>query len=99
MPLRDKLKSLARQLKTELEVYRLVLRHPQTPWLAKVLLGLAVGYLLLPFDLIPDFIPILGQLDDLIIVPALFYLGVRCVPTEVIVECRREAAAREASPR
>ena len=69
----------------------MVLRHPQTPRLAKVLLGLAVGYLLLPFDLIPDFIPILGQLDDLVIVPGLFWLGIRCVPPAVIAECRQQA--------
>ena len=56
----EKLKSLSKHLKNEFEVYRLVLKHPQTPWIAKVFLGLAVGYLLLPFDLIPDFIPVLG---------------------------------------
>lgn len=72
----------------------MVLRHPQTPWLARVLLGLAVGYLLLPFDLIPDFIPILGQLDDLVIVPGLFWLGIRCVPPEAIDECRRQVLAQ-----
>lgn len=73
-------------------MYRLVLRHPQTPWLAKVFLGLAVGYLLMPFDLIPDFIPVLGQLDDLVIVPLLFYLGVRCVPEHIVQQCRSEVA-------
>ncbi|ABE50508.1 YkvA family protein [Methylobacillus flagellatus] len=87
---------MARQLKTELAVYQLVLRHPQTPWLARVLLGMSVGYLLLPFDLIPDFIPILGQLDDLVIVPGLFYLGIKCVPAVVIDECRRQVADRTA---
>lgn len=71
-----------------------MLRHPQTPWLAKALLALAVGYLLLPFDLIPDFIPILGQLDDLVIVPGLFWLGVKCVPPQVIAECRQQVLAQ-----
>ncbi|WP_328485339.1 YkvA family protein [Methylobacillus arboreus] len=71
-----------------------MLRHPQTPWLARVLLGLAVGYLLLPFDLIPDFIPILGQLDDLVIVPGLFYLGIKCVPAAVVAECRQQVTER-----
>ena len=71
----DKFKTLYRHLIKELEVYRLVLKHPETPWMAKLLLGLAVGYLLLPFDLIPDFIPIIGQLDDVVIIPALFYLA------------------------
>ncbi|SNR64340.1 Protein of unknown function [Methylobacillus rhizosphaerae] len=85
---------MARQLKVELDVYRLVLHHPRTPWLARVFLGLAVGYLLLPFDLIPDFIPVIGQLDDVLIVPVLFYLGIKCVPSEVMVDCRRQVEAR-----
>ena len=53
----DRLKSVAGSLKRELNVYRLVLKDNRTPWPAKLLLGLAIGYLLLPFDLIPDFIP------------------------------------------
>lgn len=93
----QRLRSLAQQLKRELAVYRLVLRHPETPWLAKLLLGMAIGYLLMPFDLIPDFIPVLGQLDDLVIVPLLFYLGVRCVPAHIVQACRsqHEAAASD----
>lgn len=83
-----KLKSLAKQLKRELDIYRLVLKHPQTPWPAKFFLGLAVGYLLLPFDLIPDFIPILGQLDDLVIIPLLLYLALLFIPKSVIEACR-----------
>lgn len=53
---------------------------------------MAVGYLLMPFDLIPDFIPVLGQLDDLVIVPLLFYLGVRCVPEPIVQQCRQQYA-------
>ena len=83
-----KLKALAKQLKRELVVYRLVLKHPQTPWPAKFFLGLAVGYLLLPFDLIPDFIPILGQLDDVVIIPLLLYIALLFIPKSVIAECR-----------
>lgn len=64
-----------------------------------MLLGLAVGYLLLPFDLIPDFIPILGQLDDLVIVPSLFYLGIKCVPAAVVAGCRQQVADRDAAQR
>jgi len=60
----DQLKAIGRTLKHELKVYQLVLKDPRTPKLAKWLLGLAVGYTLLPFDLIPDFIPIIGHLDD-----------------------------------
>lgn len=82
------LRETARRLKTEFAVYRLALRHPRTPWLARVLLGLAVGYVLLPFDLIPDFIPVIGHLDDLVIVPALVWLALRLIPPGVIAECR-----------
>ena len=74
--------------KRELNVYRSVLRHPGTPLLAKLLLGMAIGYLLLPFDLIADFIPILGQLDDLIIVPLLVALALAVVPRELVSEIR-----------
>jgi uncharacterized membrane protein YkvA (DUF1232 family) len=84
----EKLKSLASQLKRELAVYRLVLKHPQTPWLAKFFLGLAVAYLLLPFDLIPDFIPILGQLDEVVILPILLWLALLLIPKNVIQDCR-----------
>lgn len=91
----DKLKQLANQLKKELAVYRLVLKHPQTPCLAKVFLGLAVGYLLLPFDLIPDFIPIFGQIDELIILPILLYVALRLIPKSLIQECRMQIDADE----
>ena len=51
---------------------------------------MAIGYLLLPFDLIPDFIPVIGQLDDLLIVPGLIYLALKMIPDEVMAECRRK---------
>jgi uncharacterized membrane protein YkvA (DUF1232 family) len=84
------LRDTAARIKTELAVYRLVLKHPRTPLLAKMLLGLAVGYALLPFDLIPDFIPVLGHLDDLVIVPGLVILAMCLIPQTVISECRKE---------
>jgi uncharacterized membrane protein YkvA (DUF1232 family) len=86
----NKLKSLGRQLKREFALYRLVLKHPQTPWVAKLFLGLAVGYLLLPFDLIPDFIPVLGQLDDIVIIPVLLYLALLFIPQWIIQSCREQ---------
>ncbi len=89
------MKAFARTLKRELDVYRLVARHPRTPLLAKALLGLAVGYVLLPFDLVPDFIPVLGQLDDAIIVPALALLALRMAPPEAVTECRAKAISKE----
>ena len=87
----DRLNSIGRNLKHEIKVYQLVLRDSRTPKLAKVFLGLAIGYLLLPFDIIPDFIPVIGQLDDVIIVPALFILALRMIPKEVIEDCRIRA--------
>jgi len=86
----EKLRLLTKQLKQEFEVYRLVLKHPQTPLISKVFLGLAVGYLLLPFDLIPDFIPLLGQLDDVVIIPLLVYIALLFIPKYIIQSCREQ---------
>jgi len=85
----EKLKAMGRAMKTEIQVYRLVLRDPRTPWPAKALLWLAVGYFLLPFDLIPDFIPVLGHLDDLVIVPTLVILALKMIRKEVVEDCRK----------
>ena len=86
----SQLKKVAGQLKQEIEVYRLVLRHPKTPVLAKIFLGLAIAYVLMPFDLIPDFIPVIGQLDDLVIVPLLVYVALKMIPNAVVNECREQ---------
>jgi len=86
--MRARLAAIAKRLKNELLLYREVLRHPQTPWLAKALLWLAVAYLMLPFDLIPDFLPVIGHLDDLIIVPGLIFLAFKLIPAQVVSECR-----------
>ena len=83
-----RLADLARSFKRELAVYRCALAHPDTPWMARILLGAAVGYALLPFDLIPDFLPVIGQLDDLIIVPGLVWLALRLIPRTVMDACR-----------
>lgn len=81
-----KLKSFSKKIKKELTLYRLVLKDKRTPLTAKLLLGAAIGYILLPFDFIPDFIPVIGQLDDLIIVPLLVYLALKIIPGEIICE-------------
>ncbi len=85
----ERMRSIGRDLKREIKVYQLVLADERTPKLAKFVLGLAVGYALLPFDIIPDFIPIIGHLDDLVIVPALVLLALKMIPREVVDDCRR----------
>lgn len=82
-------KQIAARLKAEFVFYQRLQNHPQTPKLAKGLLWLAIGYVLMPFDLIPDFLPIIGQLDELVIVPLLLYWALKLTPTDVISECRQ----------
>ena len=94
----EKSKELARLFKRELAVYRRVLADSRTPIGAKIFLGLAVGYLCMPFDLIPDFIPVIGHLDDAIIVPALVYLTLRFVPRELVAEHRADVIAAQSNP-
>jgi uncharacterized membrane protein YkvA (DUF1232 family) len=85
------IRTIAENFRRELNVYRLILADPRTPKLAKWLLGLAIAYAVSPIDLIPDFIPVLGYLDDLLIVPALVILARKMIPSEVIMDCRRRA--------
>ena len=85
------LKARAKQLKTDLPAVFLALKRKETPWTAKLLAGLTIGYALSPIDLIPDFIPVLGYLDDLILLPALVALTIRLIPAEVMASCRAEA--------
>ena len=88
MPIMNKLKIAAQTLKREVCVYQAVLRDPRTPRLARWLLGLAVAYALSPIDLIPDFIPIIGHLDDVLIVPGLVILALKLTPPDIVGECR-----------
>jgi uncharacterized membrane protein YkvA (DUF1232 family) len=87
----DRLKAAGKALRHELRVYQLVLKDRRTPRLARLLLGLAVGYALSPVDLIPDFLPGLGYLDDMVIVPSLVLLALKIVPREVVEDCRAMA--------
>ena len=82
------MRTLAGRCRRELQVYQLVLKDSRTPRLAKWLLGLAVGYILLPFDLVPDFIPILGQMDDLVLVPLLVCSALALIPRAVVDDAR-----------
>jgi uncharacterized membrane protein YkvA (DUF1232 family) len=87
----DRLKSRARGLKRELVALALAYRDPRTPWYAKVVCVAVLAYALSPIDLIPDFIPVLGYLDDLILVPAGVLLAVKLMPPEVLAEARAKA--------
>ena len=77
------LKERATQLKSDIPAIWLCLKAKETPLAAKILAGLTVAYALSPIDLIPDFIPVLGYLDDLIILPVLVALTVKCIPSDV----------------
>jgi uncharacterized membrane protein YkvA (DUF1232 family) len=81
----------AKDLKTESYAIYLASRHLRTPWYAKVLAVCVVAYALSPIDLIPDFIPVLGYLDDLILVPLGISMVIRMTPPEVLAECREKA--------
>ncbi|HEY3269451.1 MAG TPA: YkvA family protein [Armatimonadota bacterium] len=81
-------KAAVRALKLELAVWQRVARDPRTPRAARWLLGAGIGYLVMPFDVIPDFIPVVGYLDDAIIVGGSFLLARRMIPEEVIRDAR-----------
>jgi len=87
------LKERAKQLKIDIPAVFLALKKKETPLLAKIIAGITVGYALSPIDLVPDFIPVLGYLDDLIILPALVALTIKLIPTEVFAQCRIESDA------
>ena len=84
-------KSRAKGLKSEIYALYLAYKDPRTPWYAKAFAAMILGYALSPIDLIPDFIPVLGYLDDLVIVPAGITLLIRMIPKEVLEECRERA--------
>ena len=90
----DQVKQWARALKRDVVALWLAARDPRVPWYAKAVAGMVAAYALSPIDLIPDFIPILGYLDDLLIVPLGILLAVRLVPAELMEEFRTEAARR-----
>jgi uncharacterized membrane protein YkvA (DUF1232 family) len=84
-------KARARLLKGEVLALSFAARHPRVPWYAKVVAACVVAYALSPIDLIPDFIPVLGYLDDLVLVPLGVALVVRLIPADVLAECRARA--------
>jgi uncharacterized membrane protein YkvA (DUF1232 family) len=91
MPLLEELKQRARRLKPETLALYLAARHPDTPWYAKLLVAAIVAYAFSPIDLIPDFIPIVGYLDDLVLIPIGIALAIKLVSPPVLAECRARA--------
>ena len=91
MSIFESIKLWAKKVKRDAVMLWFAYRHPDTPFFVKALCFFTVAYALSPIDLIPDFIPILGYLDDAILLPALIWLGVRLLPNEVITACRIQA--------
>ena len=87
------LKSWARRIKRDGVTLWFAGKHPRTPWYAKALGVFVVAYALSPIDLIPDFIPVLGYVDDVILLPVLIWLTIRLLPPEILAECRSQADA------
>ncbi|HET6428651.1 MAG TPA: DUF1232 domain-containing protein [Phycisphaerae bacterium] len=93
LSLRGRWRRRAHDLRREVLAMYLALRHPATPWYAKALAALVVAYAVSPFDLIPDPVPVLGYLDDIILIPLGVLAVRRLIPPAVLAECRAQAAA------
>jgi uncharacterized membrane protein YkvA (DUF1232 family) len=89
----EKIKTRASELKVEALTLGIAVGHPRTPWYAKVLVAGLVAYIVTPVDLIPDFIPVLGLVDDILFIPVAIWLARKFVPAEVLAECRARAVA------
>jgi uncharacterized membrane protein YkvA (DUF1232 family) len=84
-------KTLLERFKMEIKVYQAVLKDSRTPKVTKFFLGFAVAYAINPIDIIPDFIPVVGHLDDLLIVPALVFIAMKLIPKRLLAEIRQKA--------
>jgi uncharacterized membrane protein YkvA (DUF1232 family) len=96
--MKDRLRNWARVIKRDVHALYLASRDPRVPWYAKALAIVVAGYALSPIDLIPDFVPVLGYLDDVILVPLGVLLVIRLIPPEVMAEHRELAAAAQERP-
>jgi uncharacterized membrane protein YkvA (DUF1232 family) len=94
----DRLKSWARSVRRDVHALYLAGRDPRVPWYAKTLAVVVAGYALSPLDLIPDFIPVVGYLDDLILVPIGILVVIRLIPADIMAEHRAAAAAAQDRP-
>ena len=91
-----RLRSRARELKRELIALALAVRHPRTPWYARLIVAGCVAYAVTPVDFIPDAIPVVGFIDDLIFIPLAIALAVRFIPEPVLADCRARSRELEA---
>lgn len=90
----ERWKRRARQLKIEVDAVWLAYKDPRVPWYARLFAACVVGYAFSPIDLIPDPIPVLGYLDDLVLVPLGVALALKMIPPDVLAECRKKAQDR-----
>lgn len=84
-------KDKAKKLKSDIPALFIALNKKETPVIAKIFAGIAIGYALSPIDFIPDFIPVIGLLDDIILVPILIAITIKFIPEEIFTQCRFEA--------
>lgn len=94
MAIKDKMKELkkkAKEIKKNIIVLNIAFKKKETPWYAKVMAGITIGYALSPIDLVPDFIPVLGYLDDIVILPLLILLTIKLIPYSIIEAAKLEA--------
>ena len=87
----ERLKAWAATLKRDAITLWFAVRHPEVPWAPKAIGAVVVAYALSPIDLIPDFIPVLGMLDELIVLPGLIWLAMRLIPAPLLAQCRAQA--------
>lgn len=95
----DKFKRRAGDLKREVYAFHFAYRDPRVPWYGKVVLACLLAYAFSPIDLIPDFIPVLGYLDDLVLIPLLVFMALRIIPGPVMKEAREKSISMEQKPR
>jgi len=103
MNVTERLKTWATRIRRDGITLWFACKHPRTPWYVKAMAWFVVAYALSPIDLIPDFIPVLGYVDDLLLLPAAIWLTIKLLPSDVLLECRGQAEAwmttRKAKPR
>ncbi|HEY4786259.1 MAG TPA: DUF1232 domain-containing protein [Bacteroidales bacterium] len=87
----ETLKQKVKLLKSESYTLAFASKDDRTPWYAKLMIVITLGYFFSPVDLIPDFVPVLGYLDDLIILPLLIIISIKLIPKEILTECREKA--------